>query len=150
LLGREKGTAGTIESGLEVLRGFLIRAGIQPDEYVFYDGSGLSRENLVTPHAVVKLLTYAAQQPWGAFYENTLPVGGVDGSLAERFKSDAAAAHVHGKTGALGHVNALSGYATTAKGERVVFSILANNHKLPAKRAQEIIDLILEAVLADK
>jgi D-alanyl-D-alanine carboxypeptidase/D-alanyl-D-alanine-endopeptidase (penicillin-binding protein 4) len=150
LLGREKGTAGTIESGLEVLRGFLTQAGIPPEEYVFYDGSGLSRQNLATPHAIVKLLTYANQQPWGAFYEDTLPVGGVDGSLANRFKLGAALDHVHGKTGALGHVNTLSGYATTAKGERVVFSILANNHNLPAKRAQEIIDSIVEAILADK
>jgi len=150
LLGREKGTAGTIESGLEVLRGFMAQAGIQPDEYVFYDGSGLSRQNLATPHAIVKLLTYASQQPWGAFYEDTLPVGGVDGSLAERFKLDAASHQVHGKTGALGHVSTLSGYATTAQGKQVVFAILANNHNLPARRAQEIIDQIVETVLADK
>src|SRR5713226_8085456 len=49
LLGREKGTAGTVEGGLEVLRGFLNRAGVPGDQYVFYDGSGLSRQNLATP-----------------------------------------------------------------------------------------------------
>src|SRR5438876_10306411 len=47
LLGREKGTAGTVEGGLEVLRGFLNQAGVPNDQYVFYDGSGLSRQNLV-------------------------------------------------------------------------------------------------------
>src|SRR5881296_1423833 len=76
LLGRERGTAGTIEGGLEVLRGFLNQAGISPDQYVFYDGSGLSRQNLVTPHAVVQLLRYAALQPWGASFRDTLPVSG--------------------------------------------------------------------------
>jgi D-alanyl-D-alanine carboxypeptidase/D-alanyl-D-alanine-endopeptidase (penicillin-binding protein 4) len=150
LLGREKGTAGTIESGLEVMRGFLMQAGIKPDEYVFYDGSGLSRQNLVTPRAVIKLLTYACQQPWGAFYESTLPVGGVDGSLAQRFKLGAAQDHVQGKTGALGHVNTLSGYATTLNGDRVAFAVLANNHNVPSRRAQETIDMIVEAILADK
>src|SRR2546428_151897 len=40
LLGREKGTAGTIEGGLEVLRGFLAQAGVPSDQYLFYDGSG--------------------------------------------------------------------------------------------------------------
>src|SRR5256712_3473106 len=53
LLGREKGTAGTIEGGLEVLRGFLAQAGVPSDQYLFYDGSGLSRQNLVTPRAAV-------------------------------------------------------------------------------------------------
>src|SRR3989475_3389526 len=53
LLGREKGTAGTVEGGLEVLRGFLNKAGVPGDQYVFYDGSGLSRQNLATPHSVV-------------------------------------------------------------------------------------------------
>jgi D-alanyl-D-alanine carboxypeptidase/D-alanyl-D-alanine-endopeptidase (penicillin-binding protein 4) len=150
LLGREKGAAGNIASGLEVLRGFLVRAGIPPEEFVFHDGSGLSRENLVTPQAVVQLLTYAGQQPWGALYEGTLSVGGLDGSLAERFKLGAGLEQVHAKTGSLGHVNALSGYATTLKGDRIAFSILVNNHNLPSKRVVETIDMIVEAMLAEK
>lgn len=149
LLGREKGTAGTIEAGLEVLRAFLIRAGIQPEEFVFYDGSGMSRQNLVTPHAIVKLLEYASREPWGKVYKATLPVAGVDGSLADRFKGTVAQGHVYAKTGALGHVNSLSGYATTISGEPVAFSILANNHKLPPKRAQEIIDAIVVEIVKD-
>src|SRR5271170_5276923 len=87
LLGRERGNAGTIEGGLEVLRGFLTQAGISIDQYVFYDGSGLSRQNLVTPHAIVELLRYCSTQPWGADYKATFPVAGVDGSLTERFNS---------------------------------------------------------------
>ncbi|MBV9087542.1 MAG: D-alanyl-D-alanine carboxypeptidase/D-alanyl-D-alanine-endopeptidase, partial [Acidobacteriaceae bacterium] len=151
LLGREKGAAGTIEAGLEVLRGFLVQAGVQPEEFVFYDGSGMSRQNLVTPHAIVKLLEYAAKQPWGQAYKATLPIAGNDGSLADRFKGTVAQGHVYGKTGALGHVNALSGYATRMSGQPVAFSILANNHKLPPKRAQEVIDaLVLEIVKEGK
>jgi D-alanyl-D-alanine carboxypeptidase/D-alanyl-D-alanine-endopeptidase (penicillin-binding protein 4) len=149
LLGREKGTAGTIEGGLEVVRGFLNQAGIHEDEFVFYDGSGLSRQNLVTPHAVVKLLSYATSQPWGPIYEDSLPVGGIDGSLAERFKNAPETGRISAKTGSLGHVNSLSGYATTLKGERVVFSIMANNHNLSSKRALDTIDRILDAVMED-
>ncbi|HZP18206.1 MAG TPA: D-alanyl-D-alanine carboxypeptidase/D-alanyl-D-alanine-endopeptidase, partial [Terriglobales bacterium] len=102
LLGREKGTGGTVQAGLEVLRGFLNNAGISGDDYVFYDGSGLSRQNLVTPHAVVEMLRYAAAQPWGQQYRDSLPVAGVDGSLADRLKDIDPAAHVYGKTGSLG------------------------------------------------
>jgi D-alanyl-D-alanine carboxypeptidase/D-alanyl-D-alanine-endopeptidase (penicillin-binding protein 4) len=151
LLGRERGTAGTIEGGLEVVRGFLNQAGIRGDEYVFFDGSGLSRQNLVTPHAVVKLLTYASTQPWGTLYRDTLPVAGVDGSLSERFKGNPRMqGRVQAKTGSLGHVNCLSGYAQTEKGDQIVFSIMANNHTLTSHRALETIDEIIAALVQDK
>jgi serine-type D-Ala-D-Ala carboxypeptidase/endopeptidase (penicillin-binding protein 4) len=70
-----------------VLGGFPNQADVASDQYVFYDGSGLSRQNLVTPRAVVHLLRYAASQPWGASFRDTLPVAGVDGSLPDRFRN---------------------------------------------------------------
>lgn len=149
LLGREKGTAGTIEGGLEVLRGFLTQAGISNEEYAFYDGSGLSRQNLVTPHAVVTLLQYAAKQPWGTLFAETLPVAGMDGSLADRMRNTPAQGLVLGKTGSLDHVKSLSGYATTVTGDRIVFSIFANNFDVPGHRAQDTIDAIIQAVVND-
>lgn len=149
LLGREKGSSGTIDGGLEVVRSFLLQAGIRPEEYALYDGSGLSRQNLVSPQAIVKLLTYVSKQPWADAYIDTLPVGGVDGSLAYRFKDDAAMGRVKAKTGTLGHVNSLAGFATTKKGERVAFAIMANNHVLPNRRAEETIDQIVSMIVDD-
>ena len=147
LLGREKGTAGTVESGLEVERGFLTQVGIARDEYALYDGSGMSRLNLVSPGAVVKLLQYADKQPWGATFAGTLPVAGVDGSLIDRLKG--AEGRVKGKTGTLTHVTVLAGYATTMSGERVAFSIFCNNHTLSTRRSQELIDRIVLAFVDD-
>jgi serine-type D-Ala-D-Ala carboxypeptidase/endopeptidase (penicillin-binding protein 4) len=145
LLGREKGTAGTVQAGLEVLRGFLNNAGIASEEYDFHDGSGLSRENLVSPHAVVQLLEYAASQPWGTEFRNSLPTAGIDGSLADRFKDLAPGVHVFAKTGSLEGVKCLSGYAVTAKGEQLVFSVVSNNLNLPTNRITDVIDSIVEA-----
>src|SRR5512133_558258 len=149
LLGHEKGNAGTVESGLEVLKGFLSQAGVPSDEYIFYDGSGLSRQNLVTPNAVVTLLQYAAKQPWGRTYSETFPVAGVDGSLADRFRATPAQGLVLAKTGSLDHVKSLSGYATTTSGDRVAFSIFSNNFDVPGRRAQDAIDRIVEAIVLD-
>ncbi len=149
LLGREKGTAGTVEAGSEVVRGFMSQADINSNEYVFFDGSGLSRQNLVTPHAIVKLLLYIDKQPWGPQFEDMLPVGGVDGTLADRFRDGPEQGHVEGKTGSLSHVNALSGYATTASGDRIAYSILVNNHRLRDRGALRTIDQIVSALMDD-
>ena len=149
LLGKEKGTAGTIDAGLEVERGWLTTVGITPDEYAFFDGSGLSRENLVSPRAVVTLLTYISRQPWAKEFEDTLPIGGVDGTLLDRFRTPLVSGRVHAKTGSLSHVNSLSGYATTDKGERIVFSIFTNNQLLTSRKVLETIDSIVNTVIED-
>ena len=149
LLGRERGNAGTIEGGLEVLRQFLTQAGISSDQYVFYDGSGLSRQNLVTPHAIAQMLRYASAQPWGAAYKSTFPVSGVDGSLSDRLNAPRLQSRILGKTGSLGGVKTLSGYATTDTGRTVVFSILSNNSNLPAKRVTDAIDQVVQAIVED-
>jgi D-alanyl-D-alanine carboxypeptidase/D-alanyl-D-alanine-endopeptidase (penicillin-binding protein 4) len=147
LLGRERGNAGTIEGGLEVLRGFLTQAGISSDQYLFYDGSGLSRQNLVTPHAIVQILRYASAQPWGAPYRSTFPVSGVDGSLSDRLNAPRLQSRVMAKTGSLGGVKTLSGYATSDAGQTVVFSILSNNFNLPSKRVTDAIDQVVQAIV---
>ena len=86
LLGKEKGTSGSIEGGLEVLRGFLVNAGIKPDQFVFFDGSGLSREDLVTPEAVGRLLLqYCHKQPWGTAFDDTFRVAASRWFAADRF-----------------------------------------------------------------
>ncbi len=149
LLGKERGASGSIQGGLEVLREFMISAGISPDDFALYDGSGLSREDLVTPAALVQLLVFAHQQSWGVLFEDTLPIAGVDGSLSDRFKNTPLQGVVRGKTGSLTHVNSLSGYATTRSGDHVAFSIIVNNYDMPTKKALDIIDQILEQIVED-
>jgi D-alanyl-D-alanine carboxypeptidase/D-alanyl-D-alanine-endopeptidase (penicillin-binding protein 4) len=143
LIGKLSGGVGSFEDGSAALRHFLISAGLRSDEFFLLDGSGLSRRDLITPAAVVQLLTYAAQQPWGAAYEQTLPVAGSDGSLAERFLNTPAGGLVDAKTGTLSHVNALSGYAETRSGKRLAFSIFCNNHNLPSHKVVSAIDSIV-------
>jgi len=150
LLGKEKGTSGSIEGGLEVLRGFLVNAGIKPDQFVFYDGSGLSREDLVTPQAIIMLLRYCRQQPWAQAYTDTLPIAGIDGSLSDRFRNTPAAGAVRGKTGSLAHVYSLAGYATTTSGDHIAFAVMTNNNSMPTKKALETIDRIVVRLVDDQ
>jgi serine-type D-Ala-D-Ala carboxypeptidase/endopeptidase (penicillin-binding protein 4) len=127
-IGRKSGRQGSsADLGLDVLRTFLAQAGIPADGILPYDGSGLSRHNLVTPAAVASLYVYMANQSRNATaWTESLTIGGIDGTLANRFRGTAAAANVRGKTGTIDQVSALSGYVTTAGGERLVFSLLVN------------------------
>jgi D-alanyl-D-alanine carboxypeptidase/D-alanyl-D-alanine-endopeptidase (penicillin-binding protein 4) len=148
LAGKLRGFGGSFEGGVAAVKQFLLQAGLKDDEFTFLDGSGLSRRDLVTPAATVQLLIYAARQPWGAAFEESLPVSGVDGSLTDRFQNTPAAGLVHAKTGSLSHVNALSGYGQTQQGKRFVFSIFCNNHNLPGSKALAAIDAVMQLLVS--
>ncbi|MGC2620097.1 MAG: D-alanyl-D-alanine carboxypeptidase/D-alanyl-D-alanine-endopeptidase [Acidobacteriaceae bacterium] len=145
LLGRLEANDGSIAQGARVVRQFLTNAGVDPGDFVFYDGSGLSPADLITPRAATTLLTYAAKQPWGALYRSALPVGGVDGTLSNRFTGEMKG-RVFAKTGTLGEVNALSGYLTAKSGKTLVFSVLCNDHDPTSEAAKMALDRIVTAV----
>lgn len=146
---REKTGATTTEAALKFAQEFLKGIGIGEGDVVLFDGSGLSRRNLVAPEAVVKLLNYIAQQPWGQAFRSTLPVAGEDGTLSDRMKDTPAAGRIWAKTGSLGHVSSISGYATTVRGARIVFSMFGNNHNLHGKAATDVLDAICTALIEE-
>lgn len=146
---REKAGTNSAEAALQFAQEFFRSIGIEEGEVIFHDGSGLSRRNLVTPQAVLKLLQYIAQQPWAEAFRTTLPVAGEDGTLAERMKDTPAAGRIRAKTGTLGNVNALSGYATTLHGEKLIFSMFGNNHSLRGKEATAVLDAICVAMIEE-
>jgi D-alanyl-D-alanine carboxypeptidase/D-alanyl-D-alanine-endopeptidase (penicillin-binding protein 4) len=141
---------GSREGGLAALDRFLRAAGIGQDDYHLSDGSGLSRYNIVTPHAVATLLQYMAGTPMRAQWMNMLPVGGVDGSLRLRFRTLKLHGEIHAKTGSLTHVSALSGYAMREDESVVAFSILVNNYGVATSAVREVIDKIAVAILESK
>jgi D-alanyl-D-alanine carboxypeptidase/D-alanyl-D-alanine-endopeptidase (penicillin-binding protein 4) len=115
------------ELGRAEVKGFLKSIGVAEDAVMQYDGSGLSRHNLVTPSAVVELYTYMAKRSrYSQAWRDSLTVAGVDGTLRNRFRGTRGESNVRGKTGTINQVSALSGYVTTAAGEQLAFSALVN------------------------
>ena len=148
LLGKIYGADGSFEEGARVVRQFLVDAGVDDSDFFFYDGSGMSPEDQITPRAFTQLLSYASRQPWGAAWRNTLPVAGVDGTLDGRFKDSPLKGKMWAKTGTLNEVNALSGYLTAASGRTLAFSILVNSRRPGSDAEQQAIDRIAEAIAA--
>jgi len=125
--GKNNTRATSAERGIAVVKSFLGEIGVAPDGIVQYDGSGLSRHNLVTPSALVALYSYMAKQSkYPNVWLDSLTIGGVDGTLSRRFKGARTNGNVRGKTGTINQVSALSGYVTSAAGERMVFSVIVN------------------------
>ena len=146
---KEKTGVGSLAGGLKIEQEFLTSVGVPLGDVLVDDGSGLSRENLVTPRAVVTLLEYARQQPWGDAFVTTLPVAGVDGTLDNRMKGTAAEGRVRAKTGSVERTQAVSGYADTIRGEHLIFSMFDNHNGGPSREASKVLDLIAAAMVAD-
>lgn len=148
-LGKAYGTDGSTAQGTRVVRQFLLNAGLDGDDFVFYDGSGLSGHDLVTPRATTKLLAYATGQPWFAQWKASLPVGGEDGTLAGRFAKPPLKDHLFAKTGTLSEARALSGYVDCASGTTVIFSVMVDNHAPNTPADREAMDSIVAAIAAN-
>ena len=146
---RQSGTWATDDDLMKVPQDFYASAGIDPDDVIQSDASGLSRHDLVTPRAIVALLTFAQKQPWFETYFNSLPVAGVDGTLEDRMKDTVAAGHIHAKTGSVAHVRTLSGFADTASGRRLIFSFLGNNQAGKNHEAAEALTGLCVAMLEE-
>jgi len=142
-IGLEKLGFGSVANGIIAAKEIFADIGLNPENIVMADGSGLSHINMVTPRQVVELLKYmySNKNVFSDFY-NSLPIAGVDGTLGKRMKGTTAENNVRAKTGYISHVRSLSGYAVTGDNEPVAFSIIANNFNVPVKLAENIQDLV--------
>lgn len=146
LLGKVHGSEGSLAEGARVVRQFLVGAGVDDNDFFFYDGSGMSMDDRIAPRALTRLLAYASHQSWGAAWRATLPSAGVDGTLSGRFKNSPVKGRVAAKTGTLNESNALSGYVTTASGKTLVFSVMVNGHRPGSNAETQAVDRIVEAI----
>jgi D-alanyl-D-alanine carboxypeptidase/D-alanyl-D-alanine-endopeptidase (penicillin-binding protein 4) len=139
--------SGTRESGLEELSAWLAKIGIKTEEWRAEDGSGLSRNDEVSPRAVTRMLAYMAASKNSSAWLSLLPVGGEDGTLASRLCCASDSRQVRAKTGSLTRAIALSGYADSKTRGRLAFSILVNNFSAPQSEVRAWVDKIATALL---
>jgi D-alanyl-D-alanine carboxypeptidase/D-alanyl-D-alanine-endopeptidase (penicillin-binding protein 4) len=124
--------------GLRELTRRVAGAGIDTADVSFIDGSGLSPMNLTTPRALVRWLAYVDAAPGVAgVFRASLPEPGKPGTLERRFATLPPGSTLHAKTGSLTNVASLSGYLTTAAGERIVFAMLVNGARRTLAAARE-------------
>ena len=132
----------TDEAGIRAVQDFLRAAGGDPGKHVMIDGSGLSRGNLVTAANTLQLLVYMSRHQHSGVWRDTMPIAAVDGTLRTRMRNTPAAGNVRAKTGTLSSATSLSGYVTSAAGERLVFALMINNPPSDADPRRDFTDAI--------
>lgn len=112
-----------------ILKNFIQQqTGIELSNAKLTDGSGLSREDLLTPAQTVGLLRFLFDRfPLSYEYIAALPVSGRDGTLQKRFRKPEQQDMVRAKTGTMTGVVSLSGYLFTANAHTLAFAIFINN-----------------------
>ncbi len=121
---------GSFAGGQLAVERVLEANGIDLRGSVLYDGSGLSRESLMSPQLLVDVIRWAASddQPGLRTVIASLPVAGFTGSLADRFDQGAeeGPGRVRAKTGTLTGVTSLAGIAVDLDGSLLVFAMIAD------------------------
>jgi serine-type D-Ala-D-Ala carboxypeptidase/endopeptidase (penicillin-binding protein 4) len=147
-MGSEATGVGSWGTGLAVVRDYAQRVGVDISTLRISDGSGLSRFDLLSADHIADLLTGVRAEPWFQTWYDALPVAGnpdrlTGGTLRSRMRNTPAADNLHGKTGSMTSVTALSGYVTNADGRELVFSMVSNNYLQSPRSAEDALGVTL-------
>jgi D-alanyl-D-alanine carboxypeptidase/D-alanyl-D-alanine-endopeptidase (penicillin-binding protein 4) len=121
----------------------LTELGVDPQAYRLVDGSGLSRQNLVSPEAIVQLLTAMARSPHAQIYRESLPLAGQSGTLVNRFTNTPLAGRLRAKTGTLTGVVSLAGYWDHPEWGPIAFSIMVDRATASSADLRPAIDQVI-------
>ncbi|NQV29844.1 MAG: D-alanyl-D-alanine carboxypeptidase/D-alanyl-D-alanine-endopeptidase [Candidatus Marinimicrobia bacterium] len=142
-LGAEFGAEGSSKEGRKIQMMFYDSLGMDTRNLKLRDGSGLSRQNLVSPNTSTSLLKMMWDHPYRSYYIESLPLSGVTGTIRKRALGTSAEGNVRAKTGTIGYVRSLSGYTWTQSGEPVIFSMMVNHYTIPTWKVNDLQDRIL-------
>jgi len=124
-VGQEVEGEGTTAAGLRVVQRYLRSIGVPDESVVLVNGSGLSRQAMLSPTALTAVLVDMARDPQvGSEFTASLAIGGIDGTLYRRLRDEPG--RMRGKTGTLDGVHCLAGYLDADNGRRYAFAFLTN------------------------
>jgi D-alanyl-D-alanine carboxypeptidase/D-alanyl-D-alanine-endopeptidase (penicillin-binding protein 4) len=138
---------GSHAAGMAALDETLDAIGWERGSYRLADGSGLSRYDAVTPSQMTDLLLAAARMPEASVFLASLPVAGVDGTLAARMRGTRAEGVVWAKTGTMSGVSSLCGYVLVPGKEPLAFALMINGFVGSARPVQELQDRLIDALI---
>jgi D-alanyl-D-alanine carboxypeptidase/D-alanyl-D-alanine-endopeptidase (penicillin-binding protein 4) len=142
-------TPGTTAAGLDVIKNYVGGLGIDTSGLHLVDGSGLSDEDRVPARVLAEVLGRA----WNDFeigpeLVSSLPIGGADGTLDERFGGEGSRRRVRAKTGRIAGALTLAGYAANRDGRTLAFVILANRPRGTIEAVHRAMDRLVDEIVS--
>ena len=140
---------GSWDKGLQVIKETVTRFGVNGNTLLLRDGSGMSHKTMIPANELTQLLYVIQEKSWFPEFDHSLLVSGnpdrlIGGTLGSRLSEEPVKGKVKAKTGSIAGVSTLSGYVTTKSGERLIFSIMINNHL--SKSVKSIEDEIVKTL----
>lgn len=141
--GKFKNASGTTEGANEMFLDYCKRHNLDTSDIRIVDGSGVSKNNIMTADFATSFLLNEAKQDNFETYYNSLAKPS-EGTLKNRmlYFTD----KLRAKTGSLSDVSAIAGYLTTQKGNMVAFDIMINDHKLKSNKKKILEEEILKTI----
>ncbi len=107
------------------LRKWVISIGVDENDIIFADGSGLSRNNKTTTKAISQVLAFMDNHRYSNYFVSSMSFLGMRGTLRNQYSNENNSLIFLGKSGTLSDVRSLSGYLYSPNGLRIV-SIIQN------------------------
>jgi len=152
LASRAAGYSASIKGVDTIFRKLLAQYQIDDSKLVVADASGLSKKNKITAKLMGELLYKIRNEERYALLYDSLPIGGVSGTLLERFTTTAPSAVglVRAKTGTLNGTATLAGYVQSSDQEYVFVTLADDIPKGNAAldKARAAIDRVLGRIAA--
>lgn len=148
-LGKELKTEGSYDSSYVAVKNVLKDLGVDISRGVrIQDGSGLSRQNFVSPEFFCRYLEAMMSSPSFEDFVESLPSPGGTGTLASNMANHPAEIkeRIKAKSGSMNGVRCYSGYIIPREGckeDTIIFSIMVNNCTEPTWKVRPVLDKIM-------
>lgn len=137
--GKYKSETGSDTAGIEMFNDFCKKQNLDNSSIKITDGSGVSKNNLVTANFISEFLyknkdnyamEFLAKPGEGTLVQRMLP-------LKENLKA---------KTGTLSNISAIAGYITAKSGQKYTFCIMQNDIKLSEQEQKMLEDTVIREI----
>ncbi len=134
---------GSSAGGIRAERKFLARQGLDTNEFKLFDGCGLSSNNKIKPRLMAALLAKMARHRYVQDYIASLASPGLDGATGRRLRPYMQTNLIRYKTGSIGGVSSLCGYAFGIDGDTLTAALFINDYHGSSEGAARLMDSLL-------